>query len=67
MRLSAAPSQVVLEPDGIAILRDYEAGEWCGFLPDLHVHAIIGVEDEAEAAQLHESVVAWPQLVGFSK
>lgn len=47
IRLSAAPSKVVLEPDGIALLGDYEAGEWRGLLPDLHVHAIIRVEGEA--------------------
>jgi hypothetical protein len=47
MRLSAAPSQAVLEPDGIALSGDYEAGEWRGLLPDLHVHAIIRIEGEA--------------------
>ena len=47
MQLSAAPSKVVLEPDGIALSGDYEAGEWRGLLPDLHVHAIIRVEGEA--------------------
>jgi hypothetical protein len=47
IRLSAAPSQMVLERDRIPASGDYEDGERRGLLPNLHVHAIIRVEGEA--------------------
>ena len=43
IRLQAAPSAVVLEPDGAQLAGEYLAGEWRGVLPDLHIHAILRI------------------------
>jgi hypothetical protein len=34
---------VVLEPEDTVLPRRYEAGEWHGLLPDLHIHAIVRI------------------------
>jgi hypothetical protein len=47
MRLPAAPSSVVLEPEGTLLKGEYEAGEWRGILPDLHIHSIVRVSGES--------------------
>jgi hypothetical protein len=44
VRVSAAPSKVVLEPEGTALAGEYQAGEWRGLLPDLHVHSIVRMD-----------------------
>jgi hypothetical protein len=43
MRLPNAPGEMVLEPEGTKLAGRYEAGEWIGTLPDLHVHSMIRV------------------------
>ena len=43
IRLAKAPSQIVLEPEGVPLGGEFEAGEWVGLLPDLHVHSIIRI------------------------
>jgi hypothetical protein len=45
--LPSAPSQVVLEPEGTLLTGEYQAGEWRGLLPDLHVHSIIRIKGRA--------------------
>ncbi len=51
IRLSKAPSKVVLEPEGTELSGEYHStgltgGEWSGELRDLHVHSIIRVASE---------------------
>ena len=47
IRLPVAPSQVVLEPGGLALAGQYEAGEWRGSLPDLYIHSILKIVGNA--------------------
>jgi hypothetical protein len=44
IRLSRAPSKVWLEPEGTPLKGEYEAGEWAGVLPELHVHRFLRLE-----------------------
>jgi hypothetical protein len=45
VRLPAAPSAVVLEPEGTALAGEYTAGAWRGVLPDLHLHSIVRIAE----------------------
>lgn len=44
IRLQEPPSQVTLEPEGVAIAGEFKSGEWRGTIPDLHIHAILRLD-----------------------
>ena len=44
VRLPTKPLKVMLQPEGTALAGEYEAGEWRGLLPDLHIHSGIQCE-----------------------
>ena len=43
IRLSAKPSRIVLEPEGIELSGDFANGEWSGDTPELKIHSIVRI------------------------
>lgn len=43
VRLPAAPSSMILEPEGTPLNGEYSAGSWRGLLPDLDLHSIVRI------------------------